>query len=446
MTKRTKRVDDQAFLDFLPPSQAAILRGIEPKHARLSKILILLTVFVLLWAGLTEVDETAKGTGKVVPSSRLQVLNNLEGGILKEILVREGDLVEKDQILARLSPTSSQAQYEQDLENYQRYLAMVTRLRAHLNSKPLEFSDEMKVEIPQSVRDDEIKAYALKESKFKVEQKVADEELAVKEKEAAEMETRLESLKQVITVLEEQEKITKPLGEKGITSKTEVLRGKRELIESRMQKNQLEGQLAKVKEEVNAAKVRREQVDVKTHNEDMEKLKEYEVRLAESKTAKTLGADRLHRKDIRSPMKGYVHEIKVRTLGSVVKPGDEILSVVPQEDSLLIETQLSPTDIAFVHPGMRALVKFSAYDYAIYGGLYGQVAYISADSLPDKQDQNFYRAYIVTDKNAISFWGKPLPIKVGMQTEVSIITKRKSILHYIFKPFTRVYENAFSER
>lgn len=371
---------------------------------RLITISTALMLVALVWAWFGVLDEVSTGTGKVIPSSRDQVLQSLEGGILTELYVHEGDRVKAGQVVARLDATRSQSSVGESAARYRAALAAASRLRAEVNDDPLTFPDELKA-YPDLIAS-ETRLYKTKRAQLNDSTKQFKESLALANKELA---------------------ITQRLAKTGAASSVEVLRLQRD-------KSDLELKLTDM----------RSQYYVQAR-EELAKASAEADSLAEVIKGRE---DTVTRLTIRSPMNGIVKNIKVSTVGGVIPPNGELMNIVPLNDRLLIEARLSPRDIAFIHPGQRAVVKISAYDYAIYGGMNGVVESISPDTIQDevKPEIYYYRVFIRTDNDYVqNKAGKRFAISPGMVSTVDIKTGEKTVMDYLIKPFNKAKE-AMRER
>ena len=371
---------------------------------RLIVISTALIVVALVWAWFGMLDEVSTGTGKVIPSSREQVLQSLEGGILTELYVHEGDRVQAGQIVAKLDATRSQSSVGESAARYRAALAAASRLRAEVNDDPLTFPAELKG-YPDLIAA-ETRLYNTKRAQLNDATRQFKESLALANRELA---------------------ITQRLAKTGAASSVEVLRLQRD-------KSDLELKLTDM----------RSQYYVQAR-EELAKASAEADSLAQVIKGRE---DTVTRLTIRAPMRGIVKNIKVSTVGGVIPPNGELMNIVPMNDRLLIEARLSPRDIAFIHPGQRAVVKISAYDYAIYGGLNGVVESISPDTIQDevKPEIYYYRVFIRTDNDYVqNKAGRCFAISPGMVSTVDIKTGEKSIMDYLVKPFNKAKE-AMRER
>ena len=375
-----------------------------PKASLFIWIICLGLVTLLLWAWFFKLEEVSTGTGKVVPSSKEQTIQSLEGGILTKLNVREGEIVKQGQILAQLDPTRLESNVGESASLLMSSRATSARLRAEVNGTPLSF--------PQEV---------LKDTKL------VKEETALYNSRRANLDESIAGLRQALSLIEKELSMTETLVGKGPASEVEVLRLKREANNLRNQMNDIRNQYyVKSREELSKANT-----DVETQQQ-----------VVRGKS------DTLSRTVFKAPMRGIVKEIDVMTIGGVIPQNGKLMTIVPLDEQLLIEARISPRDIAFIHPGQEALVKVTAYDYSIYGGLKGKVTTISPDTIRDevKQDQFYYRVYIRTNTDKLTNKaGKQFSITPGMVATVDIKTGQKSVLDYLIKPFNKAQE-ALRER
>lgn len=372
-----------------------------------SKIISLSAVLFLvlgIWSWFGQLDEVSTGTGKVIPSSREQILQSLDGGILTELLVHEGDKVQANQVVARLDPTRSESNVGESAAKYRASLASSARLYAEVNDQPLTFPDSLKA-WPDLLAT-ETRLYKTRR---------------------AQLVDSLAELQDALVSVNKELAITQRLEKSGAASHVEVLRLQR-------QKSDLGLKITDL----------RSQYYVQAREALAKANAEVDMLSAVLKGRE----DSVTRMTVRSPMRGIVKNIQVTTIGGVIPPNGEMMEIVPVDDHLLIEARLSPRDIAFIHPGQRALVKITAYDYAIYGGLEGTVETISPDTIQDKVKPEivYYRVFIRTQQDyLVNKKGRHFAISPGMVATVDIKTGEKTIMDYLIKPFNRAKE-ALRER
>lgn len=366
-------------------------------------VVSMLVVFIA-WAGWFQLDEVTTGSGKVVPSSHEQVIQSLEGGIIHKLLVQEGDIVERGQQVAQLDRTKTESSVLESESRLNAALATASRLTAEVNGTELTFPAEL---------DDYID--------------LVRQETALFTSRRESLEKGVAGLRQGMTLVQRELALTQPLVKQGAASNVEVLRLQR-------QKNELENKVTEMQN----------QYFVRAREELAKANAEIEAQRSVMKGRE----DSLTRLTFNAPVRSIVKDIDVTTVGGVIPPNGKLMTLVPLDDQMVIEAKISPRDVAFIHPGQAALVKITAYDYSIYGGLQGEVMMISPDTIQDdvKRDVYFYRVYIRTNTNHLeNKQGKEFPIFPGMIATVDIKTGSKSILDYLLKPLNKAKE-ALRER
>lgn len=375
-----------------------------PKSSVIIWIVGIGLLVLLIWAWLFSLEEVSTGTGKVIPSSKEQVVQSLEGGILTTLNVREGEIVERGQVLAQLDPTRFESNVGESESLLISSRATSARLRAEVSGTPLVFPEEV-LKYPKLVK----------------------EETALYQSRRANLDESVAGLEQALVLVQQELEMTAPLVAKGAASEVEVLRLKREANDLRNQMNDIRNQYyVSAREELSKANT-----DVETQQQ-----------VVRGKS------DTLSRTIFKSPVRGIVKEIDVMTLGGVIPQNGKLMTIVPLDEKLLVEARISPRDIAFIRPDQEALVKITAYDYSIYGGLNGKVAMISPDTIRDevKQDQFYYRVYIRTESDKLNNnAGQEFNITPGMVATVDIRTGSKTVMDYLIKPFNKAKE-ALRER
>lgn len=405
-------------------------------------VLLLLLVY---WMYVSEIDEITRGTGKVIPSSQIQVVQNLEGGILAETSIKEGDIVKKGQLLMRLDETRFSAPYKESRLKYLSLRARSARLRAET------VGGEMVV--PQEVAKERAEILAREQELFLSRQIKLETTLAIlaeqetqRKQELAELEDKSRELDRTYNLLKREIDLTKPLVAQGAVSEVEMLRLDREASRLQGEMSGIRLAIPRVRSKLIESRKVIQEEKLNFANAAKKELNEVQVELEGLSASATALADRLDRTSIRSPVHGTVKQVLVNTVGGVVQPGMDLVAIVPLEDSLLVETQIKPADIAFLRPQQKAIVKFTAYDFNIYGGLEAELEHISADSMTDEKGNSYYLVRVRTKQNYLESRQGPLPIIPGMVTTVDIITGKKTILSYLLKPVLRAREMALRER
>ena len=400
--KRNHTRVPKADVPFLRAARAAQIADSHPFAGSSLLLLIVFLVVAIVWASSAELDEVTRGEGAVVPSSREQVIQSLEGGILAELAVREGDVVEKGQVLLRIDDTRSGASLREGQVKSHGLRAEIARLQAEASGTRPQFP----ADIDPIIIERERKTYVSR--------------LTAVEESAA-------SLKRNLELAEKELAMTEPMVARGAVSEVEVLRLQRQIIE-------LKGQIQD----------RRNSFKAEARSKQAEK----EAELGGVTELLTARNDEVQRSLVRSPMRGTVKNIKVTTLGGVIGPGQDIMEIIPIEDRLLIEAKIRPADVAFLHAGQDATVKLTAYDYTIYGSLHGHLEHISADTIIDENPphERFYRVYVRTDAASLAGKKGPLPVIPGMVATVEVLTGHKTVVDYLLKPVLKTRDNALHER
>jgi adhesin transport system membrane fusion protein len=436
--------DDLAYMASL---SSAVLQ----KNSLASRIIIWMIFFsvfwLIVWGYFAEIDELARGTGKVIPSKQVQVIQNLEGGIVSEILVDEGQIVEKGQVLLKIDDTSFSSSYE---ENHLRYLelkANAIRLKAEASGKVCD--GDMIVEQGPEMEPfmmHERALYELNKKQLGKKLNILKEQVKQREQELREAQSKYNQLQDDYKLISQEVKITKPLVAKGIVSQVEFLQLSRQASGIRGEMNSVKLAIPRTRSTIEEARNKMAEAEIGFRHDAKEELAKVEAEM--SRILESSGAleDRVKRTLVRSPVKGIVQRLLVNTVNGVIQPGMDIVEIIPFNDNLLIETKIKPSDIAYLYPGQKAMVKFTAYDFSIYGSLEGKVTLISADTITDEEGNTFYLVRIKTQKNYLEFEGKKHDILVGMIANVDIITGKKSVLDFIMKPILKVHQAALRER
>lgn len=418
-----------------------------PKQWVISMLLVIFSVvvFCIIWASLAELDEVTKGMGQVTPSSKVQVVQNLEGGILREIFVKEGEAVEKGQVLVRIDDTSLVARYRENRARYFGFLATATRLRAELSGDALEFPVELIENRPELVaREKDL--YESRKQEFENSIHILNEQVSQREQELSELMNRREHLKESYKLAQEETGILEPLVGQGIASKVELLRLKRELTQIKSDVDATNTGIERASAAMREAKSRIEERKTAVRAENLKQMNEATSQHRALKEFLTDAEDRVTRTEVRSPVKGLVKQLMVNSEGEVVQPGADIAEIVPLEDQLLVQARIKPDDVAFISPGQKAIVKVTAYDFLIYGGLDAVVEKISPDTIMDEKGNFYYQIYVRTHSNFLDSPKKGrLYIKPGMVVEADILTGKKTVLQYLLKPVNRARHNAMRE-
>lgn len=444
-----RRVDRRAALtadiEFMPDTTAAFLEQ-SPRSGRL--VLWAAAAFLAIgvtWASYAKLDEVTTGTGKVIPSRQVQVVQNLEGGIVSEILAGEGDIVDEGQVLLRIDDTRFSSSFRESRVRYLALRAKAARLRAEANATAFEAPAEMAAERPELV---ERERTLLDSRKIELANTVAilEQQIAQRVQELAELRARRSQLNRSYELVQQEMDMTEPLVAQGAISEVEVLRLRRQVSELRGELETIRHSVPRVQSQIAEAKRKLEEAGLSFRNKARGELNDVMTELSGISESNLALEDRVRRTSVRSPVRGTIKQLMVNTVGGVVQPGMDLIEIVPLEDTLLVEARIRPADIAFIHPGQKSVVKFTAYDFAIYGGLEASLERISADTITDQEDDTFYQVLVRTDRNFLGSEDDPLPLIPGMLTEVDILTGKKTVLHYLMKPVLRAKARALRER
>lgn len=454
MGRRTRPLLDRLFgrwvpkeqrdqRDFTADAEWARLAE-EPLRAR-AMIWWTLAIIVILvvWSAFAEVDEVARGDGKVIPSRQLQVLQSVDGGSVSAILAHEGDVVEKGQILLTIDPTRFESSVQENRAQYFALVAKAARLRAMSEGKPFVAPPELAKE-DEALVEHERALYQARRSELEANIAIARQQLAQRNQELVELKARRDQAAQGLALTAQELAVTKPLLKSGAVSEVDLLRLQREVTRYRGDRDQASAQITRIQAAISEASRKIEEVELKMRNEAGAELSETMAKLAALSEGNVALSDRVKRASLRSPLKGTVKRLLVNTVGGVVMPGKDVVEIVPLEDTLLLEARVAPRDIAFLRPGQKAIVKFTAYDFAIYGGMDATLEQIGADTVVDEKGNAFYVVRVRTERSALG--KQKLPIIPGMVAEVDILTGKKSVLSYLLKPVLRAKYYAFSER
>jgi membrane fusion protein, adhesin transport system len=432
-----------------------VRKAVELRTPRTSQMLlriVLALLFVgLIWAAFANLEEVKRGSGRVIPSQQMQVVQTLEGGIVREIMAREGAVVKKDQPLMRIDDTNFAAQFGEIRERQAATAARVQRLEAETLGKTVpEFSEELKKLAPRAVAT-EISVFNARAKKLLQEVEVLKQQFGQKQLELEELRGQEKKLTESAQFINREVELTRQLHVQRIVPEIEMLRIDRQAAEIR-------GQLNVVKVTISKSEAAIQEFNARIANADATFRSQAEEELAKSKGDLAVldeniksAQDRVLRTELRSPVYGIVNKINVTTVGAVVQPGASLMDIVPLDDSLLVEGRIRPQDIAFIRPDQDAVVKITAYDASVYGSLKGKVERISADAIAERNEkgevgETFYRVIVRTEKNALGTTEHPLPIIPGMVATVEVLTGSKTVLDYLLKPARLLRDEALRER
>lgn len=432
-------------VDFMTDVKTSILSQTPRGGRSILYLSIILFGLLFYWASVSEIEEVTRGDGKVIPSGQIQVVQNLEGGILSEMFVRVGETVRKDQLLLRIDEKRFASSFQQNRVKYLSFLARAARLHAEAGERAFEVPAEVMEENPD-IGSREKELYRSRMEEFESSLAIRREQIKQRRQELRELNTRLADLTRTSGLIQRELDLTKPLVADGAVSEVEVLRLERQASEMTGEIAATREAIPRVRSKLEEAEIALNEVRLAFHNKVKTELNDVLAQLEEFSATAIALEDRLQRTSVRSPVNGTINRILVHTVGGVIQPGMDLIEIVPMDDTLLVETRIKPADIAFLRPDQKAKVKFTAYDFTIYGGLDAELEHISADSITDDDGNSYYLVNVRTRKNYLGSETNPLPIIPGMVTTVDILTGEKTILSYLLKPVLRAKYLALRER
>jgi len=405
-------------------------------------------VFVLIaifWANWAQLDELSRGEGEIIPSQQLQVIQNLEGGIVAEILIKEGELVEKGQVLLRIDDTRFSSSFKENKVRELELIAKAARLRAESEGLDFVVPEDFPYEFESLIRQ-ERSLYDARKRELFANVTVFDQQLRQKQQELVQAKSKRSQLSNSYSLLRQERDLTAPLVKDGVVSEVEYLRLKRQVVDLAGELNNIRLSLPRIESSLDETRGMLQEAKLKFQSVARSELNETLSETARLKEALTGMQDKLRRTEVTSPVKGTIKELLFNTVNGVVQPGDEILNIVPWEDTLLVEAKLRPSDIAKVRPGQVAIIKVSAYDFGIYGGVDAIVSTVSPSTVTNEKDEPFYIVRLTTEQPYIEKDDTRLPLIAGMTVSVDILTGKKTVMDYLLKPILKAKQSALTER
>jgi len=397
---------------------------------------------LLLWSAFAEIDEVTRGEGKVIPSRQIQIIQSQDGGVVSEILVSEGEVVQADQLLVRLDSTRSQSSFREKLIEFEALTVKEARLRAVIEKTPFVAPDRLRSKVPRIIAQEEA-LYRSSREEVRLKTSIAEQQLTQRREELNELNARVAQLRRGLDLANQKMNLTKPMVATRAVSEREIIDLESEVNKMSGDLNQAVAQIGRVTSAITEAEQKVQEVELVFANQVGEELTKTLSRLNELAEINAGLSDRVQQTEVRSSVTGTVKQLYFNTIGGVVMPGREIIEVVPLDDTLLMEVRIQPKDIAFLLPGQQALVKFSAYSFVVYGGLDGTVERVGADTIMDEDGNPYYEINVRTGEPN---FGEDKPIIPGMTVEVDILTGKKTILEYLMKPILRAKQYSLSER
>ena len=430
------------LVPFEHEADALISRQRTHRAQAIVRVALLVVVLLIVWAALARVDEVTRGEARVISSRQLQIVQSLDGGVVVEILVKEGQVVEAGQLLLRVDETRATSGVRESAAQGVALRARTARLRALAEDKPfqppLAGTDEEKRTV-----EEERRLYDARLSELQAQLSINRQQLSQRQQELNEMQARRNAAQRGLELAQQELTQTRPLLATGAVSQVDILRLERDVTKNRGDAEQATAQIARVQAAIGEAQRKAQETELVFRGEARRDLAEAMGKLNALNEGAVALADRVSKAQVKSPVRGRVQRLLANTVGGVVQPGKDIVEIVPLDDTLVLEARVAPKDIAFIRPGQVATVKFTAYDFSIYGGLQAKVENISPDTVVDERGNAFYLVRVRTDR--ASFNDK-LPIIPGMTAEVDVLTGKKSVLSYLLKPLLKVQAYALRER
>jgi adhesin transport system membrane fusion protein len=433
---------DAGMRPFEAEADALISRQRTHRAQTIVRAALIVTVLLVVWAALAHVDEVTRGDARVIPSRQLQVVQSLDGGIVSEILVREGEVVEAGQLLLRVEETRATAGVRESAATGVTLRARSARLRALAEGKPF-LPPKADSDEERRVVEEERRIYAARMSELEAQLSVVRQQIAQRQQEYNEAQAKRSAATRGQELAQQELTQTRPLLASGAVSQVDILRLERDITRFRGESEQAVAQMARAQAAIGESQRKVLEADLAFRNEARVELADATGKL-NALTENAVGlADKVAKSQIKSPLRGRVQRLLANTVGGVVQPGKDIVEIVPLDDTLVLEARVQPKDIAFIRPEQSATVKFSAYDFSIYGGLDAKVENISPDTIVDEKGNAFYLVRVRTTKSGFN---DKLPIIPGMTAEVDVLTGNKSVLSYLLKPVLKVRDGAMRER
>lgn len=430
---------------FMTDARTAVVMGASRTSHMILACTVLFFSSALTWAALARIDEVTRGEGKVIPTSKIQVIQNLEGGILTEILIKEGQIVEKNQPLLRLDDIRFSSSYRETRSKYLSLSARAARLKAEAEGGTISFPEDVIAEDP-ALAEGEQALFRSRANELESNRSILNQQESQTQQEITELEARKNKLARSYALLKQELDMSEPLVADGAISDVEILRLKRSVndIQGDLEASKLAiPRLVAANEE---ARNKISDLEIKFRTEARSELSTVTAELSTVEETLRGQEDRVSRTLVRSPVRGTVKQLMVTTIGGVIQPGMDLLEIVPLEGGLLVEAHVRPADIAFLYPDQDAQVKLTAYDYSIYGGLPAKLEHISADTITDDSGESFFLIRVRTERSYLGKEPAPLEIIPGMTATVDILTGQKTVLDYLLKPVLRARERALRER
>lgn len=453
----------QKDLEMADDVYGAMLTEVPSLHRLIIWSMAGLFISFLVWAYFSELDKVTSGTGKIIPSSQIQIVQSLDGGVLQQLFVQEGMQVTRNQPIASIDDTRFQSDFAEQKQEVDSLRANIIRLRAELSSILVGSSDDWKqqIEINKQIPEYPEDLNLIAELMVREQQEeysgrldslinqlaIQGQQIQQREQEITELESKIRTLDGSFQLAQKELALTKPLAEREIVSKIELFKLERSINDLRGELDAVRLLAPQLKSALKESVLKRRETVLAYRSDVRAQLNEMQNRLSRINESQVSAQDKVTKALILSPVVGTIKTLYFNTLGGVVKPGETIAEIVPTEDKLMVEARIKPQDIGFIYPGLPAVVKITAYDFTRYGGLTGKVEHISASTTQDEEGNSFYLIRVRTDASSIKNSNdEDMPIIPGMMANVDVLTGKRTILDYILNPILRANETALRER
>ncbi|TKB24513.1 HlyD family type I secretion periplasmic adaptor subunit [Desulfopila sp. IMCC35006] len=432
-------------VEFMNSLSGAMLAGSSSRLNVLLYVICLVMITSITWSYFAELDERTRGVGRTIPSRQIQVVQNLEGGIVKEIHVVEGQFVKQGETLLTIDDTGIGSSYDESASKINELMAKSSRLRAESGITETLIEIEGDGQIADLMKNEK-RLYATHLRQHENQKSVLQQQLQQRKIELQDAQQDLKSFKASQNMINREIEVSRPLRQKNLISELEFLQLQQKDLEKKQEVNRTIKTIEKLNVQIIEADQKIKEIDESRHATALEELNAVMAEIDRLSFTQVAIEDRVTRTNVRSPVDGTVKQLLINTVGGVLKPGMDILEIVPADKGVLVETKIKPSDIAFIYPGQKAILKFTAYDFAIYGGLEGEVTLISADTITDEKGEEFYLVRVKSKQNYLGTEDNKKNIIIGMTAQVDIITGKKTVMQYIMKPILRAKNNALRER
>jgi len=428
--------------DWVVDAEWARIQQQPIRSTQLLYAMLIAVIALLIWASLAEVVTVARGDGRVVPSRQLQTIETLDGGQVQSIKVREGDRVEQGDVMVEIDSTRFLSEFSENQSRLWSLQARSARLRALVTGNELEFPDELKQRAPQLTKDERA-AYHSNLEQLESLKAGAQAQLRQRRESLNELQAAAQQYRESLALVNRELKVTEPLRKSGAVSEVDIIRLQRDQTQFQGQLSQTLSKIEEARAAIQESESKLNEVRLEQVNQWRQQLSEVSADLAAFESVELRLQDRVAQSKLRAPVDGIIQTLHVNTIGGVVTQGQPVVDIVPVDDELIIEARILPRDIAFVKLGQVASIKFTAYDFSIYGGAEAVVEHISADTITDENDVTYYVVRLRTQKSDFS---EDLQILPGMVAQVDIKTGSRTVMSYLLKPVRKAYSEALTER